>query len=292
MEKSIGFIGLGVMGAPMAQNLSAKHPVVGFDTDGARYEKAPGVAIAEGLRDVAERAYFVFLSLPSSEIVREVAIGAGGLVSLLKKGSVVIDTSTTEPCVSQEISGGLGERGILFLDAPVSGGEKAAIDGSLSFMVGGPQRVFDECKPLLECMGTSIVRVGDTGMGEVAKLVNNLIVGITFAAVAEGFSLGTKAGIDPSTLYQAIKGGWAGSKVLDVAVPDTLSREFKPGGTVDIHWKDLGYALSLSREQDVPTPFAALAHETFKAARASGKGKLSQPAIIQLWESLLGIQVK
>ena len=292
MEKTVGFVGLGVMGAPMAQNLSARYTVFGYDIDAKRFERATGVIRSESVREVAEKAEYVFLSLPASAIVRDAAIGAQGLISAAESGSVVIDTSTTEPAVSQEIARMLAEREIRFLDAPVSGGEKAAIEGTLSFMVGGPEDVFAECRPFFQTMGESIVRVGDTGMGEVAKLINNLIVGITFAAVAEGFALGKKAGIDPSALYQAIQGGWAGSKVLEVAASEMLSREFKPGGTVDIHWKDLGYALSLAREQDVPTPFTALAHELFKAARASGKGKLSQPAIVQLWESLLGIEVK
>jgi 2-hydroxy-3-oxopropionate reductase len=133
--------------------------------------------------------------------------------------------------------------------------------------------------------------MGESGMGGVAKLVNNLIVGITFVAVAEGFALGVKSGLNPNTLYEAIRNGWAGSKVLDVSAEAMLGRNFKPGGTVDIHWKDLGYALTLAREKDVPVPAAALTHEIFKAARASGRGQLSQPAIVQMWERLLGIEV-
>jgi 2-hydroxy-3-oxopropionate reductase len=128
-------------------------------------------------------------------------------------------------------------------------------------------------------------------MGEVAKLVNNLIVGVTFAAVAEGFSLGVKSGIDAESLYKAIRGGWAGSTVLEVAAPAMLAGDFTPGGTIDIHWKDLGYALSQAKEEDVPTPMTAIAHEVFKAARAAGRGKLSQPAIVKLWEDLLNIDI-
>jgi 2-hydroxy-3-oxopropionate reductase len=189
------------------------------------------------------------------------------------------------------VAAALAERGIGFLDAPVSGGEQGAIDATLSFMVGGDVHAFDRVRPLLEAMGSSVVHVGDVGAGEVAKLVNNLIVGITFAAVAEGFSLGAKSGIDPAELYKAIRGGWAGSKVLEVAAPAMLEKDFTPGGTVDIHWKDLGYALSLAKEQDVPTPMTALAHEVFKAARAAGQGGLSQPSVVKLWEHLPGIDV-
>jgi 2-hydroxy-3-oxopropionate reductase len=209
----------------------------------------------------------------------------------MAKGGTVIDTSTTSPVLSQEIALSLEGAGISFLDAPVSGGEKAAIEGTLSIMVGGRKEVFAQCLDVLRTLGTTVVHMGDTGMGGVTKLVNNLIVGITFVAVAEGFALGVKSGLEPGVLYEAIRSGWAGSKVLDVSAEAVLNRQFKPGGSVDIHWKDLGYALALARDKDVPVPATALAHEVFKAARASGRGQLAQPAIVQMWEGLLGIQV-
>jgi 2-hydroxy-3-oxopropionate reductase len=290
MTQTVGFAGLGVMGGHMARKVASKFDLVVYDVEPSRLQGF--AAAAASLSDLGRRAGVVLLSLPTSSVVRTAVLGKGGLAENLVRGSVVVDMSTTEPAVIHEIARALDERGISLLDAPVSGGEKGAAEGTLSFMVGGKQEVFDECRAILQTMGSSIVRVGESGMGQVAKLVNNLIVGITFAAVAEGFVLGTRSGLKPEVLYEAIRNGWAGSKVLDVSVPAMLARDFRPGGTVDIHWKDLGYALAQAKETDVPVPVTALVHEIFKAARASGKGKLSQPSIVQLWESLLGIEVK
>ncbi len=291
MEIKPAFIGLGVMGAPMAKRVLAKFgSLVVFDVEETRVS----ILVGEGAKpvsspaDCGKNANVAVLSLPSSPIVRQVS---EELSETLQPGGVIIDTSTTEPTVSIEIGRKLSEKDIRFLDAPVSGGEKAAIEGSLSIMVGGSKETFDECLPLLEAMGSSVVRVGEIGAGETAKMVNQMIVGATFAIIAESFALGVKAGLNPAELYQAIQGGWAGSKVLDVAAPAMLERNFKPGGTVNIHWKDLGYALSLAKDIDVPTPLTALVHEIFKASKAAGDGSLSQPAVVRLWEKLLGIEV-
>jgi 2-hydroxy-3-oxopropionate reductase len=303
---TVGFVGLGVMGAPMAANVAAEFDLVMYDVvrervsivqelitaakknSGISDRKAPSSAAAS-IEDVAASSEVILLSLPGSQIVRRVI--TDHLAAKLNPGTVVIDTSTTEPAVSQEVGRLLSKRDVGFLDAPVSGGEKGAREGTLSVMVGGDAATVDRCRPVLETIGRSIVHVGDVGMGEVAKLVNNLIVGVTFAAVAEGFSLGVKSGIDAESLYEAIRGGWAGSTVLEVAAPAMLAGDFTPGGTIDIHWKDLGYALSQAKEEDVPTPMTAIAHEVFKAARAAGRGKLSQPAIVKLWEDLLNIDI-
>jgi 2-hydroxy-3-oxopropionate reductase len=280
------------MGAKMARNVAKKYRVVAFDADRKKLEEGQGFDKTDSVQEVAKSAAIIILSLPSSEVVKRVAIGPQGVAKKLGAGGIVIDTSTTDPRVSQEIAKYLKEREVEFLDAPVSGGEKAAREGTLAFMVGGKQEVFNRCLPLLRTMGKSIVRVGDTGTGEVAKLINNMIVGITFAAIAEGFALGAKSGIDLDTLFEAIRNGWAGSPVLEVSAPAILKQDFRPGGTVNIHWKDLGYALDHSKSQDVPLPVTALVHEIFKAARASGRGNLSQPAIIKLWEDVLKIKVR
>jgi len=291
MGERTGFIGIGVMGAPMARRLAAKYDVIVYDIDSSKIESIRNTKIAASIAEVGKATSTVMLSLPGSEVVREVILGENGLITSMEKGSTIIDHSTTSPALSQEIAKSLENAGINFLDAPVSGGEKAAIAGSLSIMVGGNEDVFQKNLDILHTLGTTVVRVGESGMGGVAKLVNNLIVGITFVAVAEGFALGTKSGLDPAVMYEAIRNGWAGSKVLDVSAEAMLQRDFKPGGTIDIHWKDLGYALTLAREKDVPVPAAALAHEVFKAAKASGRGRLSQPAIVQMWENLLGIEI-
>lgn len=286
----VGFAGLGVMGLPMARRVSASFDVAVYDIEAARMEGFP--KHVDSLSALGRAVGIAILSLPSSAIVRAALLGPGGIGENMASGGIIVDMSTTEPAVIQEAAEVLQRRGVMLLDAPVSGGEQGAKDGTLSIMAGGPQEAFDAVLPVLKTMGATIVRMGDSGMGQVAKLVNNLIVGITFAAVSEGFVLGAKSGLSPDLLFQAIRGGWAGSKVLEVSAPAILNRDFRPGGTVDIHWKDLGYALAQAKELDVPVPVTALVHEIFKAARASGRGKLSQPAIIQLWEQLLGIEVR
>jgi 2-hydroxy-3-oxopropionate reductase len=305
-----GFIGLGVMGYNMALNLARKMPagqggqdgldqkLLVFDVDKDRMVSFIQAAAgkAEAVRDIAEigsRSDLVFLSLPTSQIVREVVMdGNGSLAGVMKRGGVVADTSTTEAAIVKAMAAKLKEAGIGFADVPVSGGEKAAKEGTLSFMAGAEEEVFSLIKPYCGAMGSSVVHMGPAGAGQAAKAVNQMIVGAAFAVIAEAFSLGVKNGLDPKSLYEAIKGGWAGSRVLDVAAADMFSREFKPGGTVDIHWKDLGYALSLSKDTDAPVPVTALVHEIFKAARARGDGKKSQPAVVRLWESLLNIEIK
>jgi 2-hydroxy-3-oxopropionate reductase len=312
------------MGYRMAQNLAKKFPggageILVYDVDknritalaadcaaaagssGAATGAASGgvsgavpahVVPAADLAELGSKADIVFLSLPTSEIVREVVLGRGGLSSALKKGSILADTSTTEVTVIKSLAAELAKLGIEFADTPVSGGEKGAADGTLAFMIGAAAPVFAAIQPYCAAMGASVVHMGAVGAGQITKAVNQMIVGATFTVIAESFSLGVKNGLDAKTIYEAIKGGWAGSKVLDVAAADMLSREFKPGGTVDIHWKDLGYALSLSKDTDVPVPVTALVHEVFKAARARGDNKKSQSVVVKLWEDLLGQEVK
>jgi 2-hydroxy-3-oxopropionate reductase len=296
MAKQIGFIGLGIMGGHMVRNLARKFPRIRvFDIEPQKIEAAvvtAGVAAAASVEEVGRDCNVVLLSLPSSSAVKAVVVGPRGLSSSMQRGGVVIDTSTTEIAAEIEIAATLKEIGIDFLDAPVSGGEEAAAKGTLSFMVGGDETVFQTCKEYLAALGASVIRTGNISMGQVAKCVNQMIVGATFAVVAESFALGTQAGLNPKILYEAIKGGWAGSKLLDISARDMFSREFKPGGTVDIHWKDLGYALSLSKEKDVPIPVTALVHEIFTAARAAGHGKCSQAVVVRLWENLMGTEVK
>ncbi len=279
------------MGGAMARNLSGKFPGVrAYDTDAAKPRNLvsstkPGAILqAESIQEVGRKSDIVFLSLPDSTIVKNVILGEQGLGTCMKSGGIIIDASTSDAAVVIEIAAALADKGIRFLDSPVSGGEKAATDATLSFMVGGEESVFNECLAYFKAMGASVNRIGETGSGQVAKCVNQMIVGATFAAIAEAFALGAKAGIDPGSLYDAIKDGWAGSKVLDVAARDLVSREFKPGGTIDMICKDLGYVLSLSRSQVFPAPLTSLVHEIFMAGRAAGDGKRSQAAIVKLWE--------
>ncbi|MFP4431467.1 MAG: NAD(P)-dependent oxidoreductase [Spirochaetaceae bacterium] len=291
MEPKVGFIGLGVMGLPMAGHVAKKFSTTVYDVSPEPMKEFPEAARGGSVPEVAERSDLVLLSLPSSHIVEEVVLGSAGLITALKPGSAIIDNSTTDPSISRKMAGALAEKGIDFLDAPVSGGEGGAQKASLSIMVGGSEEVLERYLPVLQAMGTTIVRVGDVGSGGVAKLVNNMIVGSAFTVAAEGFALAKKAGLDPKLLYQAIKNGWAGSPVLDVAAPAMYNHDFNPPGGTNIIYKDLGYAMDLAKQYDAPVPITAQVVEVFKTARAKGYGGLFQPGIIQLWEEVLGIRL-
>lgn len=286
MPERVGFVGLGVMGRPMAENLARSFEVVGFDTRAVRLEGLAGVKAAPGLEEVARTCPVVCLSLPSAPIVEEVVLGRGGLLEALGRGALVIDLSTSLPATSRRIAARLTERGVEFADAPVSGGEEGARSATLAVMVGASAATFERCRPVLSAVGRSVARVGDVGAGDLAKLVNNMIVGSTFAVIAEGFALAARHGVDPQSLYLAIRDGWAGSKVLDVSAREVAARRYVPGGTIDMLQKDLSYARAVAAECRSPSPMTAAAHELFVAAQAEGRGADSQPALFELWARL------
>jgi 2-hydroxy-3-oxopropionate reductase len=286
MPERVGFVGLGIMGRPMAENLSRKFEVVGYDVQQSRLAGLParaGFTAAHGVDDVGTSCRVVCLSLPSAAIVEDVVLGSGGLLGALAEGSLVIDLSTGMPSVSRRIAERLGENGVEFADAPVSGGEAGARSAGLAIMVGASPATFERCLPYLSLLGKSIVRVGEVGAGGIAKLVNNMIVGSTFAVIAEGFALARSNGVDPRLLYDAIREGWAGSKVLDVSAEAVAARTYTPGGTIDMLQKDLSSARTVAAESRTPVPMTAAAHEIFVAGQAAGHGKSSQPALFELW---------
>ena len=283
---NVGFIGLGVMGRQMAGNLAKDCVVFGYDVKESRFGGLQRVARLESIRELAEKCSTVCLSLPNADIVEQVTVGSDGLADNLSPASLVIDFSTTLPSVSRRVASRLGEKGIEFADAPVSGGEAGARNATLSIMVGSSEKTFERCKPYFSLVGKSIVRVGDVGAGALSKLVNNMIVGAAFAVIAEGFALAGQNGIDPAILYNAIRDGWAGSKVLDVSAQAMIAEDYTPGGTINMLEKDLGYARLVATESHIPIPITAMAHEVFVAAQATGKGNYSQPAIIALWRKL------
>jgi 2-hydroxy-3-oxopropionate reductase len=293
-DTALGFLGLGVMGGPMARNLvKAGYPVVGFDTDAGRLAKFTAAG-GKGVKSAAEAGAggtVVLLSLPTGDVVRDVVTGANGLLTVMKSGTTIVDLSTTEPKVAQDCAAAAAAKGIIFLDGPVSGGEQGAIDAALSLMVGGDAAAFSRVKPILGCLGKSVVHMGGSGMGQATKLINNMIVAANFASVCEAWGLAAKMGLDPAILHEAIKGGWAGSRVMEETVPRLLTRNFVPGGSVDIMTKDVGYALNMARTANVPVPVTALAHELFRMVKAQGKGGQAQPILISLWEQWLGITV-
>ncbi len=290
MAERIGFIGLGIMGQPMAENLAKGFSVLGYDTQEGRLQGLKRVSRASGIGELAAGCSVICLSLPSAAIVEEVVLGSVGFSSNLKPGSLVIDLSTSLPSVSRRLAAKLAERGIEFADAPVSGGEAGAKSASLAIMVGAAQATFERCLPYLSAIGGSVVRVGEVGAGGIAKLVNNMIVASAFTVIAEGFSLAAANGVEARALYDAIRGGWAGSKVLDVSAEAIAARDYAPGGTIDMLAKDLGYARTLATESRVPIPMTAVAHEVLVAGQAAGRGKESQPAIVELWRRLGGEQ--
>ncbi len=284
MPERVGFVGLGIMGRPMSENLARRFEVIGFDAQPARLAGVAAVTPARSLADVGGTCPIVCLSLPSAAVVEEVVLGRGGLIEHLRDGALVIDLSTSLPAVSRRIAARLAERRIEFADAPVSGGEEGARAATLAIMVGAGTATFERCRSVLGAVGKTVLRVGEVGAGNLAKLVNNMIVGSTFAVIAEGFALAARHGVDPQSLYQAIRDGWAGSKVLDVSAREIAARQYVPGGTVDMLQKDLSYARTVAAESHSPVPMTAAAHEVFVAGQAAGHGARSQPALYELWE--------
>ncbi len=291
MSERIGWVGLGMMGQPMAQRLSEHVQVIAFDANGERYTGAPGVVGAASLGDALSEVSVIFLSLPNSDAVKDVCLGPDGIAQHAGSGTLVFDMSTTEPSVTRMIHEQLAGKGIQFIDSPVSGGPAGAQSGSLSIMAGCGEEQWPVAHKWLSHLGTSVVRVGEVGSGGVAKLVNNMIVGGIFVAVAEGFALASSQGVDIASLHAAIRSGWAQSKVLDLSADAVIAGDFAPSGTVDLLSKDLGYARNLARQAHVPIPLTSIVDEVFTSAKASGKGGFFQAVIITLWERLTGISI-
>jgi 2-hydroxy-3-oxopropionate reductase len=290
----IGFIGIGIMGKPMCKNLlKAGHTLIVYDIDEVPVQQLQQAGAEAGAspKDVASKADVLITMLPDSAQVNAVLLGKDGVVEGARKGSIVIDMSSNAPMLSREVSAALAERGIRMLDAPVSGGEPKAIDGTLSIMVGGARADFEEVLPVLMAMGSSAVLTGCSGAGSVTKLANQIIVQINIAAVSEALVMACKAGVDPELVYQAIRGGLAGSAVLDAKAPLMMDRKFDPGGTITINTKDLGNVLETSHELGVPLPLTAVVMEIMQALKADGMGELDHGAIVQFYEKLAHVQV-
>lgn len=295
MSNKIGFIGLGIMGKPMSKNLlKAGYELVVYDIVRAAVDDvvAAGAEAAGSPREVAEKCDKFITMLPNSPHVKEVVLGSNGLIEGARPGSILIDMSSIDPMVSREVAGKLAEKGIRMLDAPVSGGEPKAIDGTLSIMVGGKQEDFDECYNILKVMGASVVRTGEIGAGNVTKLANQIIVALNIAAMSEALVLATKAGVDPDLVYQAIRGGLAGSTVLDAKAPMVMDGNFKPGFRINLHIKDLANALAAGHSVGVPLPLTAGVMEILQALKVDGLGDADHGAIIRFYEKLSQVEVR
>lgn len=290
----IGFIGLGIMGKPMSKNLlKAGYALVVMDrnTDAVAEVVAAGAVSANSPKSVAEKADVIITMLPNSPQVKEVVLGENGVIEGAKKGSVVIDMSSIAPLASREISEALAANGIEMLDAPVSGGEPKAIDATLSVMVGGNKPVFDRCFDIMKTMAGSVVHTGDIGAGNVTKLANQVIVALNIAAMSEALVLATKAGVNPDLVFQAIRGGLAGSTVLDAKAPMVMDRNFKPGFRIDLHIKDLANALDTSHSVGAQLPLTAAVMEMMQALKADDMGTSDHCALARYYEKLAKVEV-
>ncbi|MDR3311870.1 MAG: 2-hydroxy-3-oxopropionate reductase [Spirochaetaceae bacterium] len=293
-KMNIGFIGLGIMGRPMAKNLlKAGHKLVVYDKFAPLDDVvAAGAAAGSSNRDTASKSDLVITMLPNSPHVKEAILGKDGVLEGIKPGSIVVDMSSIAPAASQEVGAALKAKGIPFLDAPVSGGEPKAVDGTLAIMVGGDQATFDKVKPVLDKLGASVILVGGVGAGNTTKLANQIIVALNIAAVSEAFVLSTKAGVNPQAVFDAIKGGLAGSTVMNAKIPMILEGNFKPGFRIDLHIKDLQNALDTAHSLNVPIPLTASVMETLQALKADGDGPSDHSAIAKHYEKLAKIQVR
>jgi 2-hydroxy-3-oxopropionate reductase len=291
MAQVIGFIGLGIMGRPMARNLlKAGYSLVVHSRSRGPVDEIvkAGATAAASPREVAAQCDVLITMLPNSPDVEQVALGPGGIIEGARRGLILADMSTISPIVSQKVGKALEAKGVAMLDAPVSGGEKGAIDGALSIMVGGDQGVFDRVLPIFQAMGKTITLLGPLGFGGFTKLANQIIVAVNLTALAEALTLGKKAGLDRALLLTALAGGLAGSKCLDQKKPNYVSNTYNPGFKIDLHYKDLGLIMESARALGVPLPATAVVQELFNALRVKGRGGLDHSGVITLLEDLAG----
>lgn len=290
----IGFIGLGIMGKPMAKNLvKAGYQLLVNDFNKASVEelKALGAETCASNKEIAEKADVVITMLPNSPHVKEVALGEGGLIEGAHAGLTLIDMSSIAPLASREIAEKLAEKGVEMLDAPVSGGEPKAIDGTISVMVGGKQELFDKYCDVLKAMAGSVVRVGEIGAGNIAKLCNQTIVAINIAAVSEALVLAQKAGVSPELVYNAIRGGLAGSTVLDAKAPLMMDRKFDPGFRINLHIKDLNNVLETSHGVGAPLPLTSAVREMMEFLKVDGHEMEDHSSLLKYYEKLANTEV-
>jgi 2-hydroxy-3-oxopropionate reductase len=291
MAQTIGFIGLGIMGRPMAKNLlAAGYPLVVHSRSRGPVDElvAAGAKAAGSPEDVAAQCEVLITMLPNSPDVELVALGPKGIIEGARPGLLFVDMSTISPLVSQKIGKALEGKGVRMLDAPVSGGEKGAIDAALSIMVGGEQAVFDAVLPIFQAMGKTITRLGPLGAGGFTKLANQIIVAVNLTALGEALTLAKKAGLDRELTLKALGGGLAGSKCLEQKTPNYIANSYKPGFKIDLHFKDLGLIMESARALGVPLPATAVVQELFNALRVKGRGGLDHSAVITLLEDLAG----
>jgi len=291
----IGFVGLGIMGKPMVRNLlKAGIEVVVFDVIQENIDDVvkSGAIAVNSSKAVAEQCKLIITMLPNSPHVKTVVMGAGGVLEGAQSGSILVDMSSIAPLASQEICKACAAKGVKMIDAPVSGGEPKAMDGTMSIMVGGDKGVYDEVYDILMIMGGSAVYCGEVGAGNTTKLANQVIVALNIAAVSEAFMLSTKAGVDPIKVFNAIKGGLAGSTVMNAKLPMIMVGNFKPGFKIDLHIKDLNNALETGHGVGAPLPLTAAVMEMLQTLHADGCGQDDHSAIAKYYEKIAGSVIR
>jgi 2-hydroxy-3-oxopropionate reductase len=292
---TIGFIGLGVMGKPMARNLlqvgyalvvhnRSREPVEELAREGARPAHSPA--------EVARESDVIITCLPDSPDVELVSLGEGGLIEGVSDGDVYVDMSTIAPTVAVEVAEAMAEKGVDCLDAPISGGDVGAQEGTLSIMVGGDAEVFDRVRPILEVLGETIVLCGPNGAGQTVKACNQIQVALNLLGMAEALVLGEKAGVDPAIVVEVLSGGFAQSRVMDVRGPRVIEGIFEPGFRSALHYKDLNIVREAARAYEASLPGSALAHELFSAMQAQGWGDLDHSAVLRVIELLSGAEAR
>jgi 2-hydroxy-3-oxopropionate reductase len=292
---TVGFVGLGIMGRPMLKNLlKAGHTVIAYGRNAEKLEACvkDGAQRGGSNSDVGARAEIVVTMLPDGPEVEEVVLGANGILAGSKPGTLIVDMSSINPLVSQKIAGACAAKGVEFLDAPVSGGEPKAIDGTLAIMVGGKEEAFAKAEPILKCMGSTVTLTGPVGAGNTTKLANQIMVACNIAAMGEALTLATRCGLDPNVVVNAIKGGLAGSAVLNAKSPMLIARNFKPGFRINLHQKDLRNALQTAESNQVCLPITALVQQMLSSLIADGKGDLDHSAIATFVEQASHVEVK
>lgn len=295
MSLKIGFVGLGIMGKPMTRNLmKAGYSVTVYDVVPASVEAlaAEGAARGASSADVARATEIVITMLPDGPEVEQAILGPAGVLEGAAPGTLVIDMSSISPLVAQRVGAALAAKGVDFLDAPVSGGEPGAIAGTLAIMVGGKPEVFEKAVPVLKAMGASVTLTGPVGAGNVTKLANQIMVACNIAAMGEALVLATKAGLDPEVVFNAVKGGLAGSNVLNAKAPMVIGRNFKPGFRIRLHQKDLRNALLAAESMKVGLPFTSMVQQILMALMNDGKGDLDHSAIVTFIEQMAQTEVR
>ncbi|MCL2000925.1 MAG: 2-hydroxy-3-oxopropionate reductase [Planctomycetes bacterium] len=291
----IGFIGLGIMGKPMVRNLiKAGHELIVYDVikENVDISVKDGAKAAASSKAVAEQCTTIITMLPNSPHVKTVIMGKDGVLEGAKAGALIVDMSSIAPLAAQEVAKACADKGVKMIDAPVSGGEPKAIDGTLSIMVGGDKAIFEQVKDdILLKMGASAVHCGDVGAGNTTKLANQVVVAANIAAVAEAFTLAKKAGVDPQLVFDAIKGGLAGSTVMNAKGPMMIDSNFKPGFKIDLHIKDLANSLDTGHEVGSPLPLTALLMEMMQTLRADGFGQDDHSALARWYAKVSGVKI-